>query len=93
MTGTGLSQKAAFGADLPHPRAADVEVQYPRVATVQNAEPIQARLDLQEWPYFAVHEHHIAEILANPDRVVGVERHRLRRLGVAGAVEIDQHAH
>jgi hypothetical protein len=26
-------------------------------------------------------------------RVVDVERHRLRRLGVAGAVEIDHHAH
>jgi hypothetical protein len=39
-------EQAAFGADLPQRRAADVKAQDPRIAAIENAEAIHARLDV-----------------------------------------------
>src|SRR5262245_9245289 len=62
----GNVPQSALSPDLPHPRAGDIEVQDPCVATIQDAEPVQARLDLQERPYLPVDQHHVAEVLADP---------------------------
>ena len=62
----GRVPQAALRADLRHLDARDIEVQDPCVATVQDAEPVQARLDVQERPNLPVDQHHVAEVLADP---------------------------
>lgn len=63
-----LVPQPALGTDLPHLNAGDIEVEYPCVAAVQLSETVQARLDLQEGPNLSIHEHHVTEVLADPDR-------------------------
>src|SRR4029450_9084650 len=72
VSGTGRGRVPAPGDDLAHARAGDVEVEDARVASVQDPEAVQARLDLEVRPDLAVDEHHVAEVLADPGRVVEV---------------------
>ena len=65
------SEEAALVADLPGLDARDageVEDQEPRLAAVQEAEPVPALLDDLERPRGAVRDEHVAEELRVPDR-------------------------
>jgi hypothetical protein len=71
-----LIPHSALGADLPEARTADIEVQNACVAAVQDAEPVHARLDVEERPHLAVDEHDVSEVLADP----GGSRDAARRI-------------
>src|SRR6266540_5055524 len=53
---------------------AEFEIQDARIARVQDAEPIHARLHVDEWPDFAIDQHDVTEVLADPDDVFDVAR-------------------
>ena len=64
-------EEAALVADRPHLDAGDlveVEDEEPRLAAVEDPEPVAALLDGQERPGVAVDHDHVAEELGVPDR-------------------------
>src|SRR4029453_18626259 len=81
---------AALGADLPEVQTAKVEVQDPRIAAVQYPKTVHARLDIEIWPYLAVDQHNIPEILPDPNRALDIAR-RVKEFSVSAELAILDH--
>src|SRR6266542_2429205 len=64
----------AVGSDLPEVQTTKIDVQNPGVAAVQDSETVHARFDVEIWPHLAIDQHHVAEILADPNHAFDVAR-------------------
>ena len=67
-----------------------IEVQDPRVAAVQDPKTVHARFDVEIWPHLAVDQHHVAEILADPDHAFDVAC-RVKELSVSAELAVLDH--
>ena len=88
-----------YAADQPAQVTADLDARGRLAGAQQHGDrPARRRVidvDRQEAALvvMGVEQRELLMAVNDIHRVVDVERHRLRRLGVAGAVEIDHHAH
>ncbi len=88
-----------YAADQPAQVTADLDARWRLAGAQQHRDRTAGRrvidVDRQEAALvvMGVEQRELLMAVNDIHRVVDVERHRLRRLGVAGAVEIDHHAH